>query len=58
MDDEIRSKVSRYLTLRDGINGLITRALRYLPSLRYLLDLIKSAGLNISNAIAAISSAA
>ena len=58
MDDEIRSKVSRYLTLLDGIKGLITRALRYFPSLRYLLDLIKSAGLNISKAIAAISSAA
>ena len=58
IDDEIRSRVNRYLTLLDGIKGLITRALKYLPSLRYLLDLIKSAGLKINSAIAAISSAA
>ena len=45
-------------TDRAGINGLITRAVNTRFDLRYLLDLIKSAGLKIKSPIAATSSAA
>ena len=56
--DEILSKILLTCTDRSGINGLITRAVNTRFDLRYLLDLIKSAGLKIKSPIAATSSAA